>query len=369
MTSPLIVVCDWIPPEFGAVGQYQLASAQEEAAGGRNVTIIGLGRQNASARERIGAGELTTVRLARPAFEKGSIFKRAVWALWTNLAILRALAAAVRQSPDCEIKVTGSPPFLSYLVLMWARLVGRRRVIYRITDFYPETVFAAGKGPWLKPLTPLFHWLRRRADRIEALGGCQRQRLLESGVDPSRVHVVRDGSPVEFGSAIAAERPFGAEHTILLYSGNLGVAHDWRTFAEAYRRHVHEGPDRVRLWLNAAGTGVRPLLQFCAAHRLPIHHSQPAPLAALPGLLLAADAHLVLLGEPFWGYVLPSKIYACLESGRPCLYVGPAQSDLHALLLADRRNHSLRNDDCAGVARALASLAALAAPEPALDRT
>lgn len=369
MTQPLIVVCDWIPPEFGAVGQYQLAFARDAASRGRRVSLIGLGRRDATSTERVGDGELTIVRIARPAIEKADMLKRAVWALSTNFSLLRALAAAARPFPDCEIKVTGSPPFLSYLVLLWAKYVRRRRVTYRITDFYPETAFAAGKGLWLKPLTPVFHWLRRRADTIEALSACQRRRLLKSGVDPERIQVVRDGSPVHFAGATAAERPFDPEHAILLYSGNLGVAHDWRTFAEAYRRHVHEGPNRVRLWLNAVGTGVAPLLQFCRAHDLPVHHSPPGPLAALPSLLLAADAHLVLLGDPYWGYVLPSKIYACLESGRPCLYVGPAQSDLHALLLAGARNTSLRNGDVAGVARALASLAALTAAAPEFDRT
>ena len=369
MTRPLIVVCDWIPPEFGAVGQYQLAFARDAASRGRRVSIIGLGRQGAVSTERIGEGELTIVRIARPTVEKSDMLKRAIWALSTNLILLRALAAAARPFPDSEIKVTGSPPFLSYLVLLWAKYVRRRRVTYRITDFYPETAFAAGKGLWLKPLTPVFHWLRRRADTIEALSTCQRQRLLASGIDPARIQIVRDGSPVQFDGATAAERPFGAGHAILLYSGNLGVAHDWRTFAEAYRRHVHEGPDRVRLWLNAAGSGVAPLLRFCRAHDLPVHHTLPGPLAALSGLLLAADGHLVLLGDPYWGYVIPSKIYACLESGRPCLYVGPAQSDLHALLLAGARNTSLRNGDVAGVARALASLAALTATAPEFDCT
>lgn len=368
MTRPLIIVCDWIPPEFGAVGQYQLASAREAASRGRRVSIIGLGRRDDTSTERIGDGELTIVRIARLAAEKTDLIKRAVWALSTNFALLRALAAAAQRSPDCEIKVTGSPPFLSYLVLFWAKHVRRRRVTYRITDFYPETAFAAGKGLWLKPLTPLFHWLRGRADTIEALSSCQRQRLLESGADSARIQVVRDGSPVRFDGAIEAERPFGREHPILLYSGNLGVAHDWRTFADAYRRHVHEGPNRVRLWLNAVGTGVDPLLRFCREHRLPVHHSPPGPLAALPGLLLAADAHLVLLGDPYWGYVIPSKIYACLESMRPCLYVGPSQSDLHALLLADARNTSLRNGDVDAVARALASLGAVAAA-PEVDLT
>lgn len=351
----LIIVCDWLPPAFGAVGQYEFARAHEAAAAGRRVTLIGLGARADHIPARPGAPEI--IRLAASPPNKSSLVQRALWAIGMNFALLSALAAAARKDRDVEIKVTGSPPFFSYLAILWARLVRRRFITYRITDFYPETAFAAGAAGALRPFAPLIHALRRQADAVEALSGCQRRRLLESGVDPARIAIVRDASPVAFSAeTAAAPRPFAEDDVVLLYSGNLGVAHDWRTFAEAYRIHVLQGPNRVKLWLNGGGVGADALLAFCERHALPVHRTPPAPIEALAGVLRAADAHLILLGDAFWGYVFPSKTYGCLASGRPSLYVGPAESDVAALLAPDPQNHALRQGDVSGVLEALARL-------------
>ncbi len=39
----------------------------------------------------------------------------------------------------------------------------------------------------------------------------------------------------------------------------------------------------------------------------------PVPLEQLPPLLIAADVHLITLRDAFVGYVLPSKVHACIE--------------------------------------------------------
>jgi hypothetical protein len=54
-------------------------------------------------------------------------------------------------------------------------------------------------------------------------------------------------------------------------------------------------------------------------------------LERLPGVLLAADVHLITLEDAFVGYVMPSKVYACIASGRPILFIGSAGSDVHLL--------------------------------------
>ena len=51
---------------------------------------------------------------------------------------------------------------------------------------------------------------------------------------------------------------------------------------------------------------------------------------------MAADAHLVTLRPQFSGIVLPSKIYACLATRRPIVFVGPQSSDVHLLCLKAR---------------------------------
>ncbi|WP_271065676.1 glycosyltransferase [Caulobacter sp. NIBR1757] len=337
------------------MGQYELLRAREAAEAGGRVHLIGLGEKPGVEEEAFADGRLTITRLAAKRPNRASLLTRALWAIRTNFRLLGQTARTARTYPDCEIKVTGSPPFISYMILFWRLLNPRHTITYRITDFYPETAFAAGKARFLRPMTPLIHALRRRADRIEALSWCQKARLIESGVPESNIEIVRDTSPVRLEPGIApAPRPFADDACVLLYSGNLGFAHDWETFAEAYRIHVQTGPNRVRLWLNATGVGVERLRAYCETHGLPIHISGPVPLDELPAVLMAADAHLILLGDPFWGYVFPSKTYACLDSHRPCLFVGPAESDVHALLMAQPdTNHSVRNGDIDGAVAAL----------------
>ena len=332
---PTVIVCDWIPPEFGAVGQYMHRRALGLAAAGQQVVLIGLGQVGQIEHH----GLLTIVRLAAPKLAKtASSPRRALWAFNNSRRLLGEVGRALRDFPEGEgeIVVTGSPPFLSYLMILANLFAWRRTLVYRITDFYPETLFAAGHVRALTWLEGPFHALRRGADRIEALGEDQKRRLVESGFPAERIVIVRDDSPISDWSRRAPiQRPFSDDKVTLLYSGNLGVAHDLPTLCAAYEHHVRKGSDRVRIWMNGQGTRVAELQAFCEARDLPLHLTPPAALEDLPEVLRTGDAQLVLLKDDFWGYVLPSKIYACLELDQPILYVGPSESDLY-LLLAER---------------------------------
>ena len=44
--------------------------------------------------------------------------------------------------------------------------------------------------------------------------------------------------------------------------------------------------------------------------------------------------HLITLRDAFVGYVLPSKVHACIEFGKRIIFVGSESSDVH--LLASR---------------------------------
>jgi len=118
---------------------------------------------------------------------------------------------------------------------------------------------------------------------------------------------------------------------VLLYSGNYGIAHEVETFVEGYRLHHREGTGRARLWLSATGTGAEEVAGRLTALGLPFHRSKPVPLERLAGLLKAPDAHLVVLKDSFVGFVMPSKIYACLGSRKPLIFVGSADSDVDLL--------------------------------------
>ena len=63
---------------------------------------------------------------------------------------------------------------------------------------------------------------------------------------------------------------------------------------------------------------------------LPVHRGRPVPLEMLPRLLVTRMLPITLR-DGFVGYVLPSKVYGCVQSGRPLFYIGSAGSDVHLL--------------------------------------
>ncbi|HEV3459569.1 MAG TPA: glycosyltransferase [Thermoanaerobaculia bacterium] len=366
----LLYLCDWLPPDFGAVGQYSLQFARERAAGGEDVVLAGLSSTGDSATdETLGAGRLRVLRRRAAVYDRSDLRARALWTARVNLGLLwrarRFLLAAD------EVLITGSPPFLLHVVAPLAFLF-RKRLTYRITDFHPECLIAeitdggdGGNGGEVPFLLRAFHRLtlalRRRVDRFEVLGEDQRGRLLAQGIPPERIVLKRDPSTVAIAPGVEplARPPELAGRCLLLYSGNLGVAHDYATFVAGYRHHYREGSGRVGLWLNATGGRADRFEQALRAEDLPVHRSRPLPLAQLPALLLTADAHLITLRDSFVGYVLPSKVYACIESRRDVLYVGSRQSDVHLLCAKalPAGYFQVEVGDAQGVARSLEAIA------------
>ncbi|HEX4953160.1 MAG TPA: hypothetical protein VF017_07175 [Thermoanaerobaculia bacterium] len=329
----LVYLCDWLPPDFGAVGQYSLLFARERAAAGMEVVLGGLtSGADAVERETVGAGALTVIRLHAASYDRADFRARAWWTLATNGRLLwylrRELAAAD------EILFTGSPPFLLHFVTGINAVLGKK-LTYRITDFHPECLMAElGRVP--APLAAFYRLtlaLRRRVDGFEVLGEDQRRRLLEIGIAPERIQLRRDPSPVAIAPG-TEPLPRPAElggGVCLLYSGNFGVAHEHATFVEGYRRHHRAGSGRVALWLNATGKKADQVAAEITALGLPLARSRPVALELLPRLLVTPDAHLITLRDEFVGYVLPSKVYGCVESGRPVLFVGSEASDVDLL--------------------------------------
>jgi hypothetical protein len=364
----LVYLCDWLPPDFGAVGQYSLLFARERAAAGEDVVLAGLSSTAGSATEEaVGAGRLRIVRRQAPTYDRANLRARALWTARTNLGLLwgvrRELAAAD------EILFTGSPPFLLQLVAPLNFFL-RKRLVYRITDFHPECLIAEisetserGRVPAaLSAFYRLTVALRRRIDRFEVLGEDQRERLHGIGIPDERIVLKRDPSPVEIppGTPPLDRPPELAGRCLLLYSGNFGVAHDHETFVTGYKLHHRQGSGRVGLWLNATGAKADLVESALRQEGLPVHRSLPLPLDLLPRLLVTPDAHLITLRDAFVGYVLPSKVYGCLASGRDVLYVGSPGSDVHLLssqALLPEGYFRVDSGDAEGVARALEGIA------------
>lgn len=329
----VVIIADWLPPDFGAVGQYMQMRAGALAERGHDVTLIGLSSTAASTKTRpMGDGSLTEIRLKAKEVPRRSLVGRLLWTVGTDLRLVAAGFRRLRMADG--ILFTGSPPFLIHF-LAPLRPAWKGRLVYRITDFHPECLIAAQERPsrLLKLLLAVTNFWRRRVDGFEVLGLDQLRRLRATGIPENRIALVRDGSPVSFDGNFEPEPlPEDLEGScVLLYSGNYGVAHEVNTVAEGYRLHHRQGTGRVRLWLSATGAGAGDLARRLGADQLPFHRSPPVPLERLAGLLRSPDAHLITLKDSFVGFVMPSKVYACVASARPILFVGSAESDVDML--------------------------------------
>ena len=358
-SRPLFYIVDWLPPDFGAVGQYGELFAREIAANeGRRVYLIGLTTGTAKVeRQALDCGELEVHRINATKYDKSRIVKRLLWTISTNFRLIREVMRNP-ESRSAEVLFTGAPPFMLFFAVP-LKLLRRIRLIYRITDFYPEVMIAElGSQNILLRLVERFVWfLRQRVDAFEALGEDQRQILIKGGIAASRISIKRDRSPIVWTKQEKACPPpselIGLK--ILLYSGNYGLAHDVDTVVEGLIRHHKNGSACFGLWLNASGQNADAVARRLAMASVPFARSKPVPLHSLGSLLAAADAHLITLRSAFSGIVLPSKIYACIESGRPILFVGPISSDINLLCMQRDQFPYIRTEpgDSEGFADAL----------------
>ena len=352
----LVIIADWLPPDFGAVGQYMQMRAEALAEKGHDVTLVGLtSAAGSTMRTARGKGTLTEIRLQTRPVPRASLAGRLWWTIAANLRLLAAAFGRLRAADG--ILFTGSPPFLIHF-LVPLKFLWRGRLIYRITDFHPECLIAARSRPsWaLGLMLALTNFWRRRVDGFEVLGQDQVRRLAEAGIPAERMTLVRDGSPVSFeagGEAMALPSELRCT-CVLLYAGNYGVAHEVETVAAGYERHHRLGSGRVHLWLSATGAGADTLAAKFREGGLPFYRSPPVSLERLAALLRAPAAHLVTLRDAFVGFVLPSKVYACVDSGKPVVFVGSASSDVDLLARPSPAGYwRVDCGDAAGFAEAL----------------
>jgi hypothetical protein len=360
MNKRLVYICDWLPPDFGAVGQYAVLFARQWASEGWAVTLVGLtsGPSNRQTAEVVGDGSLEMLRIHRRTYKKQKFLARLIWTVVSNILLLRAAFPAMRRSD--AILFTGSPPLMVHFIAP-LNLLLRKRLIYRITDFHPECLIAerGSSGLILRMLLRLTQFWRRRVDTFEVLGIDQARRLEECGIAAGRMRLKPDPSPVTFTQGLTPLRlpdELRGGAGIILYSGNWGVAHDENTFIEAYTQYSHQSRDGLKFWLNATGAKADRVERELRSRGVPLYRSSLVPLDDVPRLLLAGDVHLVTLRNSFVGYVLPSKIHACIESGKRVLFVGSEDSDIHRLA-----SHALSSDrycrvdvgDVAGLVHAL----------------
>ncbi len=261
-------------------------------------------------------------------FAHGSLGRVLSYGSFFLSCLARGLTVA---RPDLVITLT-TPPLLSLIGNALKLLRGARHFIWEM-DVYPDVAvdleyFKAG-GLLDRCTGILADFSRRYADGILALGPCMQERLVARGIPRDKIYVAENWAD---GSVIQPVPPAPSTSPLtLLYSGNLGLAHDTDTILAAMQEL--KGEDGFRFIFAGGGPLRKQLETSCAA--ADIGSTEFGPYSQKTNLsesLGAGHIGLVTQRAACVGSVVPSKVYGLLAAERPILYIGPANSTAAQLI-------------------------------------
>lgn len=328
------------PPLRGATGRVLRDLARAFADQGWRVTVITTGPQ---ARQDYD-GKVRVIRVKAPLKSKKAGAYFYVWLKmgWAGLNLPRQ---------DLVVTMT-DPPMLVVAGRFLARLKNSRH-IHWCQDLYPDILPALGYRMAPSQIN-FFRKMARKAmkkcDKVVTVGRCMARQLTRSGLEPRRVAVIPNWPDFELLSAenyarlqrrpmshvngAEGARPFdqlrmdGAAHKFrVLYSGNIGRAHPIETILEAATILNSDHPD-IEFVFVGDGPSFERLAQERARRGLDNIRLMPfQPASRLRELMESGDLHLISMKHESAGMLVPCKLYAALAVERPCILVGPEDSE------------------------------------------
>jgi glycosyltransferase involved in cell wall biosynthesis len=326
---------------------------------GWEVTVLTGPAEGAPASERTGDG-VRVERVGAASFTRESLWRRA----WAYLSLYPAFLVRALRLPRPDVVVTKTdPPMLKVLGPVLGRLTGARTVHWA-QDLYPEVAEEAGvieKGGVLaEALRRLSTAALRGHDEIVAVGRCMNERMVARRLRGDAISVVPNWPPSTVEPVPHEDNPFRREHDlddrfVVMYSGNMGLAHPFGPVLDAAERLQNERPD-VEFLLVGEGPRKAALKRRAARRNLANVRFLPfQPRERLAESLSAADLHLVTMEETMEGLVVPSKLYGVLAAGRPALFLGPGGSEAARVIEEHECGTVLPAVDGAGLSAAIRS--------------
>lgn len=330
-------------PELAGVGKYTGEIAEYLAAEGADVTVVttpphypGWAVQDGF-RNRYSRSVANDVRVLRTPL----LLRRKMKGVWRLLAPLSFAASSapvvfwqiLRRKPETVFCVEPTL-FAAPVAQLAAKLVGAKTVLH-VQDLEVDAAFAVGHLGALGFLKALGYAFERftlkRFDKVITISNRMAEKLVEKGVKPQNMALVRNWVDLSHIYPMTEESPYRAElgftkdDFVVLYSGNIGAKQGLTVLldaAEQLRRQSNiqfviagEGPLKDAL---QARYGVLPNLRF-----LPFQ-----PYARLNEFLNMADLHALPQEKGAADLVLPSKLGGMLASGKPVLVTADEGTEL-----------------------------------------
>jgi len=298
-----------------------------------DVTVIAGAAKDVPAKETRNGVQI--VRVRSTSYERSRLSRRALNYVTYVIGVMWKGVFARR--PGLVICMT-DPPFIAAM----ARVVSARfraPLLVIAQDVFPEIAVKLGRlhNPVVVgALGLLIDPSLRSADRVVAIGDTMKQRLEEKGVRPDRIRVIPNWVDVSRVHPVERDNRWAREHRltgrfVVMHSGNVGHAQDLDTLIRActFLRDLDDLAVRI------IGSGARREELMQLAERLETDQVRFMPWQPYDSReisISSADIHVVGLARGLAGYVVPSRLYGVLATGRPVIAAAEAESETAQLV-------------------------------------
>lgn len=309
--------------------------AEELANRGWNVRVLTSNRYCCYHKKKIELKEeewkgMKIFRIYRPGWNQARYFPRLANSLW----IMAGWVVKLLKIPKTDIVIVGSDPQFSQMLFPVLKFFRRQKfLVYWCYDLYPEALMVESRNRVIKWFAKeMIHFMKlfyKQADLIVVIGQCMRRRFDKYRLNKSKLTL----TPWALVEPINKKEPdplvrhelFGKAKLALLYSGNMGKAHDFLLFLKLARTIYKKDPGII-FCFSCRGNRFADLKASIREEDRNIRLVPFAEESELEKRLNTADIHLLSLRPEWEGVVVPSKFFGSLAVGKPVLYAGPESS-------------------------------------------
>jgi glycosyltransferase involved in cell wall biosynthesis len=333
----LVILSQYYPPEVGAPQNRLSELARLMVQKGDSVTVLTAMPNYPTGRIHAGYGGLfkrermngvNIVRTFIYPTQKTDFLRRLT--NYFSFVISSAVIGTFLLQP-ADVLLVESPPLFLGLSAVWLSFVKRARLIFNVSDLWPESAVQLGivrrnsffhrVSSWLESFCYRRAWLvtgqsKSIIDDIrERFPGCQTYHL-SNGVDTNRFAVAENDRTHQDLN--------GNGDCVVMYAGLHGIAQGLsqvlmaaEDLSEDHRFKfvlIGDGPEKKTLMTQAAMRGLTN-----------VEFQDPRRSEEIPALIAGSDIVLVPLMSYLLGAV-PSKLYEAMASGRPTILVASGEA-------------------------------------------
>jgi len=258
---------------------------------------------------------------------------------------------------DIDLFLTFSNP--PQIILINRLILFLRKIPYIINamDLYPDALINHIDNKVISNLTSKFldifyNCAYRNAKHVICRGENMLSKVRSKGVDEKKLSIINNwstGDIKESSSLVYKKKWDLIAKKIIIYTGNLGLAHDYLSILKAIKISNLKEKD-IQIVIMAKGKRISEAKNFVKKYKLEkiVIFKDLVSSKEFSKVLNISDLALVTIKEGFNGVVYPSKFQGYISRSVPIIYIGP-QSEISNILRRNKLGASFKNNDIEGI--------------------